>query len=607
MAAEESAGEIKALKISTSEMQRAAKPASILVKILFRVNQFSRSIFVDSHETKKRGVCQTSTGEGLFDKPRFHEILLQVARVWEIGKGHFMRAPQVSFGKRKAVRFLLLSVATWLGGMTFCPGSLADPAPNLTVEETGINRDLRAPISFAPIAKKVAPSVVNIYSTTIVHERPFNNPFSNDPFLRRFFGEDFGQQQQREPREHKAQGLGSGVIVSPDGYILTANHVVEGAQTVKVALPTGETEYTAKVVGTDPPSDVAVLKINVSKKLPAVVLADSDKLEVGDMVLALGNPFGVGQTVTLGIVSALGRGGFGISGYENFIQTDAAINPGNSGGALVDAEGRLVGINTAILSRSGGFQGVGLAIPVNMARFVMDRLIQFGKVSRGFLGIYIQPLTPELAKEFNLPDESSGALVGGVTPNSPAAKAGIQDGDVVVQFNSKKVTDSRNLQLMVAQTPPGSKVSLQILRGEPGKRPVERTINVGLGELPAEKTVAQKNAPKQNGGADMDVLDGVEVSDLDAAARQQFEIPRNIRGALVVNVDPNSNAAEAGLQAGDVIVGINRQSVRSADEAVSLSQKANGTGVLLRVWSKGNDGTGGTHYVVVENSKKTAQ
>ena len=513
-----------------------------------------------------------------------------------------MRTPRINLGLSKpTTSYLLVVVLCWSAGRLG-----AEPAPKLSLQEAPINRELRAPISFAPVAQKVAPSVVNIYSTTIVHDRQSQNPFFNDPFLRRFFGDEFGQQQQREPREHKAQSLGSGVIVSPDGYILTANHVVEGAQTVKVALPSGETEYTAKVVGTDPPSDVAVLKIDVSQKLPAVVLADSDKLEVGDMVLALGNPFGVGQTVTMGIISALGRGGFGISGYENFIQTDAAINPGNSGGALVDAEGRLVGINTAILSRSGGFQGVGLAIPVNMARFVMDRLVQFGKVSRGFLGIYIQPLTAELAKEFNLP-ESGGALVGGVTPNSPAAKAGIEDGDVVVQFNGKKVSDSRNLQLMVAETPPGTKVNLQILRGEPGKKPAERNISVALGELPAEKTVAQKNAPKENGSGKMDVLDGVEVADLDAAARQQFDIPRNVRGALVVNVDPDSNAAESGLQQGDVIVGLNRQPVRNADEAVSLSQKANGTSVLLRVWSKGNEGSGGTHYIVVENSKKTAE
>jgi len=491
--------------------------------------------------------------------------------------------------------FVLLSVAGYL-----CPVLRAETPPKLTIQEAPVDRGLKAPLSFAPVVKKVAPSVVNIYSTTIVHERAVPNPFFNDPFLRRFFGDDSGQ--ERQPRPHKAQSLGSGVIVSPDGYILTANHVVEGAQTVKVALSTGDTEYTAKIVGTDPPSDVAVLKINVSKKLPAVPLADSDKLEVGDIVLAIGNPFNVGQTVTMGIVSAVGRGGLGISGYENFIQTDAAINPGNSGGALVDGEGRLVGINTAILSRSGGFQGVGLAVPVNMARYVMDRLVQFGKVSRGFLGIYIQPLTTDLAKEFNLPDESSGALVGGVTPNSPAAKAGIEDGDVVVQFNGKKVTDSRNLQLMVAETPPGTKVSLQVLRGELGKKPVARNVTVALGELPVEKSVAQRNTPRDNETEKMDVLDGVEVADLDASARQQFDIPRNIRGALIANVDPDSTAAEAGLTPGDIIVGINRQPVRNA-----LSRKANGTSVLLRVWSKGSDGGGGTHYIVVENTKKTSE
>ncbi|HVV70140.1 MAG TPA: trypsin-like peptidase domain-containing protein, partial [Verrucomicrobiae bacterium] len=265
----------------------------------------------------------------------------------------------------------------------------------LHVEDAALNRELKAPISFAPVIQKVAPSVVNIYSTTTVREHSSDNPLLNDPFFRHFFGDQFGHNGQG--REHKAQSLGSGVIVSPDGYILTANHVIDGSQSVKVSLANGETEYDAKIIGTDPPSDLAVLKISVGKKLPALPVADSDKLEVGDMVLAIGNPFGVGQTVTMGIISALGRGGLGISGYEDFIQTDAAINPGNSGGALVDAEGRLVGINTAILSRSGGFQGVGFAVPVNMARFAMDRITRFGKVTRGYLGVYIQPLTPDLA------------------------------------------------------------------------------------------------------------------------------------------------------------------------------------------------------------------
>jgi serine protease Do len=379
---------------------------------------------------------------------------------------------------------------------------------------------------------------------------------------------------------------------------------VEGADTVKVALSDGEREIEAKVIGTDPPTDVAVLKIDAKKPLPAIALADSDKLEVGDMVLAIGNPFAVGQTVTLGIISALQRGGFGISGYEDFIQTDAAINPGNSGGALIDVEGRLVGINTAILSHSGGFQGVGFAVPINMARFVMDRLISTGKVARGFLGIDIQPLTAGLAKVFNLPDESSGVLVGGVTPNSGAAKAGLQEGDVIVELNGKKVPDPRNLRLLVAQAGPNAKVSLRVLRGEPGTKPVEKTLSVTLGELPQEFVAARgKNAPEEGGQQGADALDGVEVTDLDAAARRQLNIPRTVQGALVVNVDPDSEAARSGLTQGDVILEMNRQRVRRADDAVALSQKAKGDRLLLRVWSRTGNGPGGTHYLVVENSK----
>lgn len=476
-----------------------------------------------------------------------------------------------------------------------------NPPARLNIEERPLNRELRAPISFAPVAKKVASSVVNIYSTMTIHERSSQNPLLNDPFLRRFFGEQFGEMQ---PRDRKEQGLGSGVIVSSDGYILTANHVVEGADSVKVALADGEKEVDAKVIGTDPPTDIAVLRIETKKPLAAITLADSDKLEVGDMVLAIGNPFAVGQTVTLGIISALQRGGFGISGYEDFIQTDAAINPGNSGGALVDVEGRLVGINTAIVSHSGGFQGVGFAVPINMARHVMDRLISSGKVARGYLGIGIQPLTPDLAKEFNLPDDSSGVLVSGTTPNSAAAKAGLQDGDVVVEFNSKKVTDPRNLQLLVAETAPGTKVTLRVLRGAPGTKPAEKTFSVTLAELPQEALAGRSHStPEEGGQQGADALDGVEVTDLDAAARRQLDIPRTVQGALVVNVDPDSNAAKGGVTQGDVIIEINRQHVRNADDAVALSQKVKTDRLLLRVWSRRGGGPAGTHWLVVESSK----
>ena len=420
-----------------------------------------------------------------------------------------------------------------------------NPPPKLEVEETAITRDVKARTSFAPIIKKVAPSVVNIYSTMIVRDRgnSMMNPFPDDLF-RRFFGEDDGDgdgngRKQRRSREHKAQSLGSGVIVSSDGYILTANHVIEGADKVKVALASGAKEFEAKIIGADPPTDIALLKID-GKGLPAVTIADSDKLEVGDTVLAIGNPFAVGQTVTMGIVSALSRGGFGINAYENFIQTDAAINVGNSGGALVDAEGRLVGINTAILSRSGGNMGVGFAVPANLARYVMDRITNEGKVTRGYLGLSLQPeMTPELGTQFGLPD-MNGALVTGVEPDSPAAKAGFKEGDFVTEFNGKKVTDMRQLRLIVSQTPPGTKANVKVIRD--GK---EKTLTTALAEFPEEFLTARgggrdQNRPRSQSG--LDALDGVEVTDVDARTRRQANIPNSVHGALVTTVHPDSNA-----------------------------------------------------------------
>jgi serine protease Do len=468
------------------------------------------------------------------------------------------------------------------------------------VQDTPTSRELKAPLTFAPVAKKVGPSVVNIYSTMTIKERP--HPLLNDPFFRRFFGDE----GLAQPRQRQAQSLGSGVIVSPDGYILTANHVVEGADRVRVSLSSGDKEFEAKVIGADPPTDIAVLKLEGKAALPAVTLADSDKLEVGDLVLAVGNPFGVGQTLTMGIVSGLGRGGLGITGYENFIQTDAAINPGNSGGALVDVEGRLVGINTAILSRSGGSQGVGFAVPINMARYVMDRLIASGKVSRGFLGIIMQPLTSELAKEFHLPDESSGVLVGGLVPNGAAAKAGLKEGDVITEIDGKKVTDPRSLRLLIAQGAPGAKVNLRVLHSEAGWNAVSKTATATLAEQPWEPLVGRQDgrgSPEEGDGRqNVDALEGVEVTDIDPATRRELNLPRTLRGALVTNVAAESSAAEAGLRQGDVIVEINRQPVPNADEAVSLSEKVKGRRVLLRVWSNAGGGPGGTRYLVVENT-----
>jgi len=477
-----------------------------------------------------------------------------------------------------------------------------NPPPKLNLQDSSLNSEVKATTSLAPVIKKASPSVVSIYTTTNIRDRGQANPFLNDPLLRRWFGEEFGS-RAFPPQRRTQNNLGSGVIVSPEGYVLTANHVVDGADEIAVALASGE-ECKAKVIGTDPPTDIAVLRIESKKGLPAAVLADSDKLEVGDLVLAMGNPFDVGQTVTRGIVSAVGRGGFRISGYENFIQTDAAINPGNSGGPLLDAQGRVVGINTAIISAGGGFNGVGFAVPMNMARFVMERLIRDGQVSRGYLGVHMQPLTPDLAKEFGLPEGSVGVLVGGVEPDSAAEKAGVKGGDLIVEVAGKKVVDPRNLQLIVSQTAPGTKVNIKVLRSNDGKKPVEKVLSASLGDLPTEFSGLPKRRPGQPEEADLDALDGVEVTDLDARTRKELGAPSSLRGAIVTGVDPASNSAEAGLRTGDIIVEINRQPVASAEEVVTLSNRVKSDKILLRIWSGGRGLPGGTRYLVVENTKR---
>ncbi len=487
--------------------------------------------------------------------------------------------------------FVRFSLATVLGVIFYFVANhrseSANAAPKLHLQETAITKDTKSATSFAPVIKKAAPSVVNIYTTKVVKQRQMMSPFEMDPFFRRFFGDDAEGQRDGRTQTRKEQSLGSGVIVSDDGYILTASHVVDGADEVKVALANDHQEFNAKVVGNDPQTDIAVIKVD-AKSLPAITVTDSDKLEVGDRVLAIGNPFGVGQTVTSGIISATGRGGFGIVDYEDFLQTDASINPGNSGGALVDAEGRLVGINTAILSRSGGSQGVGFAVPVNLARNIMDRLITDGKITRGYLGVMIQPVTPDLAKEFKLGDRT-GALVGEVTAKSPAASAGLKEGDVIIEFNGKKVRDSRNLRLMVSQTAPKTTANVKLIRD--GK---EKSLSVTLGELPSEKLMSSRGRSERDLGAKGEALDGVEVTDLNTRWRRQFNLPSGIHGALVTDVDPESAAASAGLRQGDVILEINRRPVKSADDAIDLSRDAKGGRVLLRVYSQG-----GSRYVII--------
>jgi serine protease Do len=461
-------------------------------------------------------------------------------------------------------------------------------AVKLPLDEHPISREGLPRGSFAPIVKKVAPGVVKIETTSTMNNTSMQgSPFS-DPFWRRFFGDQFGPGLRSPNMPQVEHGLGSGVIVSKDGYILTNNHVVDGAKDVKVTLTDGR-EFTAKVIGRDPKSDIAVVKIDTTD-LPFVPMADSSKVQVGDVVLALGNPFGVGQTVTQGIVSATDRGNMGIEDYEDFIQTDAAINPGNSGGALVDIEGRLIGVNTAILSRSGGSQGVGFAIPSDLARTVMESLIQYGHVTRGYLGIMIQNVTPGLAQEFHLKDYK-GALVGDVVPGGPADKAGLKPGDVVLQFNNKPVTDSRHLQLAVAETKPGSTVPMEILRD--GSK---QNVDVKVSQLKGKDELAKAESNNEN---DTGTLNGVGVADLNQQTRDQFNIPKTVHGAVVTEVEPNSPSAEAGLKPGDVIQEINHHSVKSADDAVKLTENPKSKETLVRVWE-----SGGSHYVVVDESQK---
>ncbi len=458
---------------------------------------------------------------------------------------------------------------------------------NLTLDERPISRETGS-TSYAPVVKKVAPGVVRVYTSSTAQPTAYQPDM--DEFFRRFFGDRFESPRRgRNMQVPRQQGIGSGVIITKDGYILTNNHVVDGADEVKVALQDGR-EFEAKVIGRDPKSEVAVIKIDASN-LPALALADSDKVEVGDIVLAVGNPFGIGQTVTKGIVSATGRGGTLGLDYEDFIQTDAAINPGNSGGALVDIEGRLIGINTAILSRSGGNMGIGFAIPTNLARDVMEDLIKDGHVTRGYLGVMIQDLTPSLAQQFDVKDGTKGALIGDVSPKGPAEKAGLKSGDVVIEFGGKKVTDSRHLKLQVARTAPGSTVPVKVLRDGTAK-----TVEVTVRELPGGDMVAKAG---RSGSDDEGTLNGVAVADLDRDTRQQLNVPGNLGGVVVTEVAPDSAAAKVGLRPGDVIQEINRQKVKDAEQAVEMTKKTDEKKTLLRVWRDGS-----SRFVVVDETKQ---
>ena len=460
-------------------------------------------------------------------------------------------------------------------------GPLGETLPPPT-NDVAAQRFAKSFESFAPVVEKVAPAVVRIVTALSSDTPAVLASGAQDPLQRYLLGRVL---RGRSHRPLQA-GLGSGVIVTEDDYILTNSHLVAGANEVEVTLQDGR-EFKARVIGLDAVTDVAVVKID-AQHLTRVPLADSRNVRIGDVVLAIGYPFGVGQTVTHGIVSATERGGIGIEDCENFIQTDALINPGNSGGALVDVTGHLIGINTAILSNSGGNLGIGFALPSDLVRRVMTNLMKYGCVVRGYLGVETQNLTPELAKEFKL-HGLAGVLVGGVTPNGPAEKAGLEVGDVITRFDGKEVRDARQLKLSVVEAKPGQIVPVEVLR-DGSARPLRVAIRQASDNDLLAK--ADRTAYEQ----DPSLLRGVTIGELNSQIRQQLQIPRKVRGAVVLGVNPFSVAAETGLKPGDVIQSINRQEVSDAGDASRLTQRAKDRRALLRVWS-----SSGSHFILIED------
>lgn len=398
--------------------------------------------------------------------------------------------------------------------------------------------------SLAPMLEKTVPSVVNIFTRTRIPQR--QNPLFSDPIFRQFFN------VPEQPRERYAQSLGSGVIVdSEKGYILTNHHVVDRAVEISVHLSDGRT-LKAELVGSDPEADIAVVKVDADN-LTALPLADSDGLRVGDFVVAIGNPFGLGSSATSGMISALGRSGLGIEGYEDFIQTDASINPGNSGGALVDLHGRLVGINTAILSKSGGNMGIGFAIPINMASEIMGQLVKYGEVHRGQLGAQAQDLTPELAAAFSI-DSRRGAVVTQVTPESPADKAGLKAGDVITSINGHPVGDSADVHNAIGLLRVGQKVTLKVQR-----EGSTETITAVIEEPKVVKIEGQKIHKRLSGAVLGDIVKGMAMYG-------------KTQGVLIIDVMPTSPAWAAGLRRGDIVSSANRQTVGSINELMKASR-----------------------------------
>lgn len=440
----------------------------------------------------------------------------------------------------KKLFFFTVIIGALLGYVASCT------ATTINVKELGdAARQMPAAgaiLSYNDAIKEAKKSVVNISTQKAIKQQAVVNPFMNDPFFREFFGRNFGQ---TAPQERMQRSLGSGVIIGENGYIVTNNHVVESADKIMVTIPGSKKEYEAKIIGSDPKSDLAVIKIEADK-LQAISFSDSSKAKEGDVVFAIGNPFGVGETITHGIVSALNKTGMGINDYENFIQTDAPINPGNSGGALVDSRGGLLGINSAIISKSGASAGIGFAIPSNMAKSIAKQLIENGKIERGFMGVNLASLDESKQKYYG---HSQGAVVTDVSKDTPAQRAGIKRGDLIVSANSKVIEGPAELRNLVGSLPPGSIVKLEIIRN---KKKI--ALSVKLDKAPTKEIEKEGS------------LAGMGLSSLNEAARKKHNIPENIKGVLVESVKDDSVAAKAGIAAADVIVQVEDTLIDSIDD-----------------------------------------
>jgi serine protease Do len=465
--------------------------------------------------------------------------------------------------------FVVLSFLFLVSGAYYLTGNIAH-AEGKTISPESKKLLGNFSNALAEVAEAVRPAVVNISTTTTIpaEANPFGDMF-NDPFFRRFFGDQFNHPEFN--RKQKTSALGSGVIVSDTGYILTNNHLIKGADDIKVVLY-DKREFKGTIVGVDPKTDLAVVKID-AKDLPVITVGSSSTLKTGDMVLAIGNPFGLNQTITMGIVSAVGRSHIGLADFEDFIQTDAAINPGNSGGALVNTNGELIGINTAIFSTSGGYIGIGFAIPSDMATGIMDSIIKNGKVIRGWLGVSIQDLSPDLAKSFNA-KEQTGALVSGVMEGSPADKAGLKRGDLIIELDGKTIADSSSLRNRVSALAPGTKIEIKIVRN--GN---QQSLTATLGELKEKADV--KKTEYSN------VLKGIAVQDLTTSLRDKLDIPENLTGVVVTDVAPDSQNQPL-LQVNDLIQEVNRQNIKSVQDYEKIVSKiGEKDGVLLLIYRQG--------------------